>query len=570
MTINGGQLLAQALAQAGTTEVFTLHGGHLDAFLVACRDQDIRLTDTRHESSAGHAADAYARVTGGLGVCVVTSGPGFTNAYTAIANSYLDRTPTLFVVGAPPLRETETNPLQGGFDQIAAATPVTKWAHRITDPARVPELVALAIRKATTGVPGPVLLEVPIDVMFGEADEERVRYPSTYTVDNRPGPSSTVVEAALDLLQTAKNPAIVIGGGVTFSGAADSLVAFAEAVDVPVFYPGKSDGAIPASHRLAAGGLLALGTLPALGAPTPDVVMIVGARAGMFTGGRTSMFPGAKLIQIDIDASEIGRMHDVAVPVLADCREALLVLTAGANTRNWPDWSGWVEVATSAKHAHRAGYVDDTTESGKPHPYFAARAIVDACPPDTIFVMDGAEAPSWAEFFASTESPGGVLRLGYLGCLGVGPGFAVGAHRARPDSPIVLITGDGAAGFHIQEFDTMVRHDIPVVTVVFNNAVWGMSIHGQEAVYGDDGVVVSELGDSAYEKVAEAFGGYGERVTSTLAIADAMKRAFDSGLPSCLNVEIDASVVHPITTMMLGDVSSTEEIVVPYYENIPR
>ncbi|EME15311.1 thiamine pyrophosphate-binding protein [Rhodococcus triatomae] len=570
MAINGGQLLAKALAQAGTTDVFTLHGGHLDSFLIACGDEGIRLTDTRHESSAGHAADAYARTTGGLGVCVVTSGPGFTNVYTAIANAYLDRTPVLFVVGAPPLRETETNPLQGGFDQIAAATPVTKWSHRITDPARVPELVSLAIRKATTGIPGPVLLEVPIDVMFGEADEDAVRYPSAYGVDVRPAPAATAVSAALDLLQTAQNPAIVIGGGVTFSRAADALVAFAETVDVPVFYPGKSDGAIPASHRLAGGGLLALGTLPALGAPTPDVVLVVGARAGMFTGGRASLFPGAKLIQVDIDASEIGRMHDVAVPVLADCREALLALTAAATDRTWPDWSGWVETATSAKDAHRAGFLDETTQSGKPHPYFAARAIVEACPPDTIFVMDGAEAPSWGEFFVTTETIGGVLRLGYLGCLGVGPGFAIGAHRARPDAPVVIITGDGAAGFHIQEFDTMARHGMPVVTVVFNNAVWGMSIHGQEAVFGDRGVVVSELADSAYEKVAEAFGGYGERVTSTADIADAMKRAFDSGVPACLNLEVDPNVVHPITTMMLGDVTSTNEIVVPYYENIPR
>ncbi|MFD1812560.1 thiamine pyrophosphate-binding protein [Rhodococcus gannanensis] len=570
MPINGGQLLAKALADAGTTEVFTLHGGHLDSFLIACGDEGIRLTDTRHESSAGHAADAYARTTGGLGVCVVTSGPGFTNVYTAIANSYLDRTPVLFVVGAPPLRETETNPLQGGFDQIAAATPVTKWSHRITDPARVPELVSLAIRKATTGIPGPVLLEVPIDVMFGEADEDAVRYPSAYTVDARPAPAASAVSAALDLLQTASNPVMIIGGGVTFAKASDALVAFAEAVNIPVFYPGKSDGAIPAGHRLASGGLLALGSLPAMGAPTPDVVLIVGARAGMFTGGRPSLYPGAQLIQVDIDASEIGRMHDVAVPVLADCREALLALTAGAADRAWPDWSDWVRTATSAKDVHRAGFVDETTESGKPHPYFAARAIVEACPPDTIFVMDGAEAPSWGEFFATTETTGGVLRLGYLGCLGVGPGFAIGAHRARPDAPVVIITGDGAAGFHIQEFDTMARHGMPVVTVVFNNAVWGMSIHGQEAVYGDRGVVVSELADSAYEKVAEAFGGYGERVTSTADIADAMKRAFDSGVPACLNLEVDPNVVHPITTMMLGDVTSTDEIVVPYYENIPR
>ncbi|QXW01159.1 thiamine pyrophosphate-binding protein [Rhodococcus globerulus] len=570
MTVNGGELLARALAEAGTTEVFTLHGGHLDAFLVACRRNGIRLTDTRHEATAGHAADAYARVTGTYGVCVVTSGPGFTNVYTALTNALLDRTPTIFVVGAPPMRETETNPLQGGFDQIAAATPVTKWAYRITDPARVPEIVALAIRKATTGIPGPVLLEVPIDVMFGEADENAVRFPANYTVDARPGPTASAVEAALDVLGEANNPAIVIGGGVTFSRAGEALVAFAEAVDVPVFYPGKSDGAIPASHRLAGGGLLAIGSLPALGQPTPDVVLIVGARAGMFTGGRTSLFPGARLIQIDVDASEIGRMQDVEVPILADCREALVALKTAADQRQWPDWRSWVEAATSAKHAHRHGFTDEQTQTGKAHPYFAARAIVEACPPGTTFVMDGAEAPSWGEFFTTTEQVGGVLRLGYLGCLGVGPGFAIGAHRARPESPVVLITGDGAAGFHIQEFDTMARHGIPVVTVVFNNAVWGMSIHGQEAVYGDEGIVVSELADSAYEKVAEAFGGYGERVKDVASITDAMKRAFDAGVPACINVEVDPHVVHPITTMMLGDVTSTDEIVVPYYENIPR
>jgi acetolactate synthase-1/2/3 large subunit len=572
VAVTGGELLARALSDAHIRDVFTLHGGHLDAFLVACRDNGIRLTDTRHEASAGHAADAYARVTGHLGVCVVTSGPGFTNAYTAIANAYLDRIPTLFIVGAPPLRESETNPLQGGFDQIAAATPVTKWAHRLTDPARIPEIVALAARKALSAPPGPVLLEVPIDVMFGESDPERVRFPipQTYALDSRSTPSAAQVGHALDLLATATSPAIIIGGGVTFSGAGPALVGFAEAVNVPVFYPNKSDGAIPASHPLAAGGLLALGMLPAIGAPTPDVVILVGARAGMFTGGRATMFPGAKIVQIDLDASEIGRMQDVEVAIVADARASLEALKDAALQRDWPDWSSWVSAATAARHAHEAGFTDTTTVSGRIHPYAAAEAVVGACPPETIFILDGAEAPAWAEFFATAESIGRVLRLGYLGCLGVGPGFAIGAHRAAPDAPIVLITGDGAAGFHVQEFDTMVRHGIPVVTVVFNNAVWGMSVHGQQAVYGQAGVVVSTLADTRYDKVAEGFGAHGEHVTVVGDIPDAMKRAFASGTAACLNLVVDADVVHPLTTMMLGDVTATDEIVVPYYENIPR
>lgn len=570
MTVNGGELLARALSDGGITEVFTLHGGHLDAFYVACGDHGIRLTDTRHESSAGHAADAYARLTGNVGVCVVTSGPGFTNAYTAIVNAYLDRTPTLFIVGAPPLRETETNPLQGGFDQVAAAEPVTKWAYRLTEARRIPEIVALAIRKATSGAPGPVLLEVPIDVMFGQTDAAAVRRPATGAVPSAPAPDRAAVQQALDVLAEAKNPVIISGGGVVFARAAEKLVSFAETVGVPVFSPGKSDGAIPAGHRLAAGGLLALGALPMLGAPTPDVVLLLGARTGMFTGGRASMFPGARIIQVDLDAAEIGRMHDVAVPIVADCRATLEALTAAAAERSWPDWSEWVSVATGAQRFHEALYTDDTTASGRIHPYFAAKAVVESCPPGTIFVLDGAEAPAWAEFFARTEIPSGVLRLGYLGALGVGPGFAIGAARAHPDAPVVLITGDGAAGFHPQEFDTMARHGMPVVTVVFNNAVWGMSIHGQQAVYGEKCAVVTELADSAYEKVAEAFGGHGERVRTADAIPDAMRRALSAGVPACLNLEIDPAVVHPLTTMMLGDVKATDEIVIPYYENLPR
>jgi len=570
VTVNGGELLARALSDGGITEVFTLHGGHLDAFYVACGDHGIRLTDTRHESSAGHAADAYARLTGNVGVCVVTSGPGFTNAYTAIVNAYLDRTPTLFIVGAPPLRETETNPLQGGFDQVAAAEPVTKWAYRLTEARRIPEIVALAIRKATSGAPGPVLLEVPIDVMFGQTDAAAVRRPASGAVPSAPAPDRAAVQQALDVLAEAKNPVIISGGGVVFARAAEELVSFAETVGVPVFSPGKSDGAIPAGHRLAAGGLLALGALPMLGAPTPDVVLLLGARTGMFTGGRASMFPGARIIQVDLDAAEIGRMHDVAVPIVADCRATLEALTAAAAERSWPDWSEWVSVATGAQRFHEALYTDDTTASGRIHPYFAAKAVVESCPPGTIFVLDGAEAPAWAEFFARTEIPSGVLRLGYLGALGVGPGFAIGAARAHPDAPVVLITGDGAAGFHPQEFDTMARHGMPVVTVVFNNAVWGMSIHGQQAVYGEKCAVVTELADSAYEKVAEAFGGHGERVRTADAIPDAMRRALSAGVPACLNLEIDPAVVHPLTTMMLGDVKATDEIVIPYYENLPR
>ncbi|WP_028659345.1 thiamine pyrophosphate-binding protein [Nocardioides insulae] len=569
MTVTGGELLARALHEAGTTEVFTLHGGHLDAFYIACEPHGIRLTDTRHESSAGHAADAYARLTGRPGVCVTTSGPGFTNTLTAITNAYLDAIPTLFVVGAPPLGEVETNPLQGGFDQIAMAAPVTKWAHRVTHPERIPELVGLALQHAVSGKPGPVLLEVPIDVLFRPVADSLVRMPAISAQPTRSAPTGAQVADVLAELSRAERPVIVTGGGAMLSGCSQELAAFAERFEVPVFTPNKGDGILPASHRLWAGGGTPLAMLAALGT-APDLVILLGIRTGMFTGGRHGVLTHARIVQVDLDAAEIGRMHDVAVGLVADCGETLRALLASA-----PEDAGssvapdWVEQATRVQHAHRQVFTDPSTESGRIHPYFAAREIAAHLPERTVAILDGGEAPAWVGMHLAAEEPGSVLRLGYLGCLGVGQGFAVGAHRAAPERPILLVTGDGSAAFHIAEFDTMVRHGIPAVTVVFNNLVWGMSIHGQEAVYGEGGVAVTRLADSAYEQTAVAFGGYGERIGRLEDLGPALEKAFLAGVPVCLNVEIAPEVVHPITTAMLGDVTSTTEVVVPYYQNLP-
>src|SRR5215470_12573029 len=175
--INGGIALAKSLRALGVAEVFTLHGGHLDSFLVACPGEGIRLTDTRHEATAGHAAEAYARATGKIGVCVITAGPGFANALTAMVDAWLDAVPVVFIAGSPPLREVATNPLQGGFDQVAMAAPVTKWSLRITNVERVPDLVDKAVRIALNGRPGPVFLEMPIDVMFAPLAAEALVLP---------------------------------------------------------------------------------------------------------------------------------------------------------------------------------------------------------------------------------------------------------------------------------------------------------------------------------------------------------------------------------------------------------
>jgi acetolactate synthase-1/2/3 large subunit len=208
-------------------------------------------------------------------------------------------------------------------------------------------------------------------------------------------------------------------------------------------------------------------------------------------------------------------------------------------------------------------------ESDGIHPYRAAREIAARIPPGSILVRDGGESAIWIDWATPHLDLGMVLALGYQGHLGVGQGYAIGAQWAHPDRRVIQVAGDGAIGFHIQEWDTMVRHGLPIVTVVFNNACWGMSIHGQQAVYGSDGDVISRLAATRYDQVAEGFGAFGQHVTDIDEIGPAMTRALDAGRAAVVNVATSASVVNPVTTRMLGDLSADDEIVIPYYDNIP-
>src|SRR5215472_10305765 len=269
----GGEIFAETIASAGVRHVFALHGGHLEALLKGCLDNDIQLHDFRHESSAGHAADAYARATTELGVCVITAGPGFTNAVSAMVNAYLDCSPVLFVIGAPPLRELETNPLQGGFDQIAMATPAVKWAHRVTNTERIGELTALAIRKAMTGRRGPVLLELPIDVLHMPVPAENATAPSGLKVHPRPAPSPSETAAILAVLAKAKRPVIIAGGEARFSNCGDLLRRFVERSGIPVFANTRGLGLLPCDHPLSGHMASNLAALAMMGGGAPDAVL---------------------------------------------------------------------------------------------------------------------------------------------------------------------------------------------------------------------------------------------------------------------------------------------------------
>jgi acetolactate synthase-1/2/3 large subunit len=568
-----GELAAAALAGLGVTEIFALHGSHLDPLYMACEEFGIRLTDTRHEASAGHAADAYARASNGkLGVCAVTAGPGFTNALTAITNAYLDRIPTLFIAGAAPIREAEGNTLQGGFDAVAMARPVTKWAQRVAEPGRIVEYIRRAGEIALSGAPGPVFLEIPIDVMFWPTEDS----PPDTSNWQRPAPAAPPAEAVarvLEMFHTAERPVMIAGGGAMLSNSGDRLRRLAELTGVPVIGGQKALGVLPDDHPYYGGAAAGLAAAAGAGQPT-DGVLLVGVRMGMFLGGAMgAIIPASAFVaQIETNAEEIGRVRMADLPIVADAGATLDALIAAAEQQSWPKREEWAGLLRGFRGNARKAFADAPVNSrpGMIHPGHAVAAVMDALPEGTAVIADGGEAGNWVGDLVRSPGAGQHLRCGYLGCLGISQGFAIGAARANPDRPVVCFAGDGGAGFNIQELDTMMRHKLPIVMVILNNAEWGMSRNAQNLLYGKNREVIVALQDTHYEKVAEGFGVKGVRVDRYEDIEAAVKEAFASGEPRLINVIIDAAVMHPRTKMMVGDVSGADGVPIPYYANIPK
>jgi acetolactate synthase I/II/III large subunit len=568
-SVTGGQLAARTLASFGVDTVFGVHGGHLDSFLVESARLGIRIVDHRHEAAAGNAGEGYSRTTGGLGVVFATAGPGYANVFSSVCNAAADRVPLLVVTSSPPLRETELNALQDGLDQVGTATLVAKWAHRVTTVTRVPDLVALAVRHATTGVPGPVILDIPIDVMFRSIEEDLAATPSV-TLPAPAAPSAATVERIIEILDAAERPVIFTGGGASMSaGFRPALEALLADLHIPVFGVSWGLGLLDPDHPCWCGNSADAVALQFMAAP-PDVVVLVGARRGPMTGSRNAtLIPAdARVIHVDLDPTQPGRIDDVALSVNADAAETISALTH--HVHRLPGWPDWTATARGTADAHALLYAQEPAESDSGlHPYWASKAIVDALAPETIVVYDGGESAAWTSFFARADRPRSWFGLGALGGLGVGPGMAIGAQVAEPTRPVVLITGDGGVGFHIQEFDTMVRHRLPITTIVMNNSGWAMSLHGQSALYGPGTAVAVDLPDTRYDAVARAFGLDGEHVESIDDLVLAVKKAQKSGRPTCIDVKVSPVPVHPIMAGLSAELG-TGATRVPYYEPIPE
>jgi acetolactate synthase-1/2/3 large subunit len=458
----------------------------------------------------------------------------------------MDCVPMLVVGGRHGLAEEEMMALQE-LHGVPLMQSITKWSRLVRDPRRIPEYVGMAFRHALTGRPGPVFLEIPVDVLGAQVEEGQVRFPKSYRPVAGPAPPPEAVERALTILAEAERPVILAGRGVWFARATEELREFAELTGIPVCANGMTRGAIPEDTPLGLGGFAAAGRGMAVAGP-PDAVLLLGARLGMFTGGRRSIIPAeAKVIQVDIEGEEIGRLRDIDLGIVADCREALRALIREARERTLPRREEWVEKLGQTKAGLEAMFADALDPERRPiHPFRLAREVSAFVADDGVLVVDGGETYVWGQLALSARRPGRFLGHGYLGCLGTGLPFGLAAKLAHSEERVLVLTGDGSVGLNFSEFDTAVRHNLPIVVVINNDQAWGMCKHEQMVRLGKDRVVATELGATRYEKAAEAFGVHAEFVEDGSEIIPAIERAFNSGRPACVNVMTDPDVISPM------------------------
>jgi acetolactate synthase-1/2/3 large subunit len=537
--IHGGRVVAKALKAEGVPYVFTLCGGHVMPIYDGCVDEGIRVIDTRHEQTAAHAADGWAKVTGQPGVAVVTAGPGLTDAVTGVANAHRANTPMLIFGGQGPRPFADMGSLQD-MNHVELMRPITKWSVSVPEGRRLAEYVSMAFRIATTGLPGPVYLEMPIDQLFGFYEDEQVKFPVKYRTEAGIAGDPRYVERAFDLLRKAERPVALVGTQLRWSRRREAYPAFVETFSMPVYVNGLGRGSLPPDSPF----FFSLTRKDAL--RQADVVLIFGTPLDFRLGyGRESHFnPAASLIQIDLDGAEIGRNRGIDVGIIGDTGIVMEQLTALARSEGFsptmvkPWLDGMRQVETDRRQRMRA----ETTSDQMPiNPLRACQAIADVLGKDAICVGDGGDFVATAASILPIYEQGHWLDPGPLGTLGVGPGYAMAAKLAKPASSVVIVYGDGSFGLHGLEFEAMVRQKINVVGVVGNDAAWQQIRRGQIQLYGEERAVATGLQFTRYDRVVEAVGGHGEYVERPQDLRPALERALSASKPALVNIKIGAS-----------------------------
>jgi acetolactate synthase-1/2/3 large subunit len=546
--LTGGRLVARVLQRAGVGHVFTLCGGHILPIYDGCLDEGIAVIDTRHEQAAAHAADAYARLTRNVGVAMVAPGPGVTDAVTGVANAYAARSPMLLIGGAAPLGLRGLGALQE-MEQVALLRPITKGSFTVAETRQIPEVLTTAIRTALSGRPGPVFVEIPVDLLMSTIEDRLVPIPTDYVHRPRAAADPHALAALEQLLAGAQRPVVIAGGGVWWDNAAQALERFATRAGVPVFMNGAGRGALPATHANA------FAQARSMALASADLVLVLGTPLDFRLGyGRPPTFAeDARVVMVDVDGAELGRNRPLALGLAGDLgvvlRQALDVVPASMASRVAP-WLTAVRAKEAEMRQKLAAFcaADDVPISH----YRLAAEIARVVGPDTVVVGDGGDVVGCASRIVLLHRPGQWLDPGPLGCLGVGPSFALTAKLLRPERPVILIAGDGALGLNGIEVETAVRFGLPFVCVVGNDGGWGQIRNPQLSFYGEARAVATSLPVTRFDLFAEALGARGVLVREPRDIAPALDKALGSSEVWCVNVVLDPAAYRNTGTMSMA------------------
>ena len=549
---HGGTHAVNAALTYGVQTMFTLSGAHVfplyDAAVGGKSAVDsgtagpLRLVDVRHEQTAVFAAEATAKLTRTPGLAVVTAGPGVTNAVSGITTAHFNGSPMVVIGGRSPDYRWGSGALQE-LDQPPILAPITKSSETVHDTAQIGAAVSRGFATSIAPHRGPVFIDVPMDILFSYADVPSE--PRAAAVVNDPDPDA--IARIAELISAAQHPVVVLGSDVWTGGAEDAAHAFIETTGIPTIANGMGRGILSRSnpHLVTRARSSAFGQA--------DLVIVVGTPLdfrlgyGVF-GGKDGATPAKVAHIVDAD-SQLSSSKTPDAFVVADIDRSLIALLQAveALTRR-PDLSTWSDdLASIAAKAAAKDHTDHTSDADPIHPARIYGDLIPRLADDAVVIGDGGDFVSFAGKYVEPNQPGGWLDPGPYGCLGTGLGYAMAARIARPSSQVVLMLGDGAAGFSLLDIDSLVRQNLPVVMIVGNNGIWGLEKHPMQFLYQYD--VAAELAPGTrYDQVAIALGGGGETVTRPQDIGPAIDRAFASGIPYLVNVITDPTVAYPRST----------------------
>jgi len=550
--ISGGHLVAKALKNEGVDTIFTLCGGHIIDIYDGCLDEGIRIIDVRHEQTAAHAADGYARQTGRLGCVVTTAGPGCTNAITGVATAFRSESPILHIGGQSSLTQHRMGSLQD-LPHVDMMTPITKFASGVFSTERVADMISMAARECFSGAYGPSYLEIPRDVLDAEvpAASAVIPKPGSYRASVKSIGDPADIEKLADILVKAERPAVLLGQQVWSSRGHEEAISFVRALDIPAYMNGASRGMLPQSdpHHFDRTRSDAF--------KNADVILIVGTPFDFRMGYGKRISKEATLVQIDQSYATIGKNRDISLGLAGDPGVILAAVSQAVTGRidngarqQRQKWMAELREIEATKLEKLMPMF--TTDQNPIHPYRLAYEINEFLGEDTIYIGDGGDIVTISAQAVRPRNPGQWMDPGALGSLGVGTGFSMAAKLAHPNKEVVCLYGDGAFGMTAFDMETAQRFGAPYLAVIGNNSAMNQIRYGQLTKYGEErGDVGNKLGDVPFSKFGDMIGGYGEEVTEASQIQPAMQRAREaiakSGKCAVVNVWVDPNEYAPGT-----------------------